>query len=106
MGEPIHLPDGRIVYGKAQAAAMLLQDDEREEIASEPAAPVESQPAESVDFTRAKGINEETKLALYNAGILTWDDVLMTGVVEIADKVAGVGMARARSLFAMAQKEA
>lgn len=99
----------------AQEAALVAEgravlyveiDPEREEKASEPAVAVNAQPAESVDFTRVKGIGEDAKLALYNAGILTWQDVLDTGAVGIARNVEGVGMARARALFAMAQKEA
>lgn len=62
--------------------------------------------AESVDFTVVRGISDEAQAALYNAGYLTWEDILQAGVIEIKDNVSSVGMARARALFAMAQKEA
>ena len=85
--------------------------EHREEIASEVTPDtitviVEDAPSESVDFTVVKGISDELNAALYNAGILTWVDVLMVGVVEIAERVDGVGMQRARALQAMARREA
>lgn len=130
MGEPIKLPDGRIVYGRAQAAVMAAEagqpkrvtatithsvrpefpidlDDYREEIASEPVVQPVQAPAESVSFQAVRGIGPSTELALYNAGILTWEDVLQTGVIEIvALGIDGLGMVRARALFDMARREA
>lgn len=98
-GAVASFPDGR--------AAALVQAGRAERVteASEPAAAVEAHPDESVDFTRVKGVGDSTNLALYNAEILTWMDVLETGVVELA-KLDGVNINQARALFAMAQKEA
>lgn len=102
MGEPIHLPDGRIAYGRAQAAVMWA---EREEVASEPGEQFQPPPApaESVPFQQVKGIGPSIEMALYAAGILTWEDVLQTGVVELDRRISGLGMGRARTLFAAAQ---
>ena len=89
--------------------------EHREEIASEVIADtipdtiivvVEDATAKSVDFTVVKGISDEVRAALYGAGYLTWEDILQAGVVKIKDDVASVGMARARSLYAMAIREA
>ena len=89
--------------------------EHREEIASEVIADtipdtiivvVEDATAKSVDFTVVKGISDEVRAALYRAGYLTWEDILQAGVVKIKDDVASVGMARARSLYAMAIREA
>ena len=89
--------------------------EQREEIASEVIADtipdaiivvVEDATAKSVDFTVVKGISDEVRAALYGAGYLTWEDILQAGVVKIKDDVASVGMARARSLYAMAIREA
>jgi len=105
MGEPIKLPDGRIAYGRAQAAWMT---EHREELASEPANLVTPTlpPAESVSFQSVRGIGPQIEAALYNEGILTWEDVLMAGVVELDRRISGLGMSRARTLFDMAQREA
>jgi len=105
VGEPIKLPDGRIAYGRAQAAAMWA---EREEVASEPTEQIilSPAPAESVSFQSVRGIGPSIEAELYNAEILTWEDVLTIGVVEINRRIPGIGMGRARALFAMAQREA
>jgi hypothetical protein len=106
MGEPIKLPDGRIAYGQAQAASMRkdtqgAQDGQGEAIV-EPVV-VQAKPAESVNFTKVRGVNDEVQTALYNAGYLNWEDILQAGVIQIRDNVEGVRMSRARALFAMAQ---
>lgn len=67
--------------------------------------PVYSAPAESDDFTQVSGISDEIQNAIYDAGYITWEDVLMAGVIKLRD-VSGVGMRRAQALFKMAQAEA
>ena len=104
--------DELVALGVAQpgwGAPVFDAVEHREEIASEVIAdvlPVDPAPAESVDFTVVKGISDEVRAALYGAGYLTWEDILQAGVVKIKDDVASVGMARARSLYAMAIREA
>lgn len=112
MGEPIHLPDGRIAYGRAQAAVMMAEAQSAQSAQDGQGAAivapvvVQALPADVVDFTKVKGISEETQEALYDAGYHTWEDILQAGVIQIRDNVEGVGMSRARALFAMAQREA
>jgi predicted flap endonuclease-1-like 5' DNA nuclease len=79
--------------------------EHREELASEPTEQTTPPPppADSVSFQSVRGIGPSIELALYNAGILTWEDALMAGVVELDRRVSGLGMARARVLFAAAQ---
>ena len=105
MGEPIKLPDGRIAYGQAQAAAMWA---DREEVASEPVDLTQPTlpPVDSVSFQTVRGIGPAVEMALYDAGYLTWEDVLMAGVVKIVETVPAISMSKARTLFAMAQREA
>lgn len=117
MGEPIHLDNGRVVYGRAQAAVMdklalivhpFFEIVQREEVASEPgeqSTPLPA-PADSVSFQVVSGIGPSIEMALYDAGILTWEDVLQAGVVKIDQRISGIGMSRARALFAMAQQDA
>ena len=68
--------------------------------------PILANPAESVDFTEVSGISEEVQDALYNAGYLTWEDILQAGIIQLRDTVSGVGMRRAQALFTRAQREA
>ena len=68
---------------------------------------VDPAPVESVDFATAKNITPEMRDILYSRNILNWEDVLMKGVVAIVNlEIDGLGMARARALFAAAQREA
>lgn len=108
------LPRGAelVALGVARAgwgAIVFDPIEQREEIASEPAEqgsiPLPA-PAESASFQIVRGIGPEIEAALYNAGILTWENVLQAGVVEIDKRIASIGMTRARALFAMAQREA
>jgi hypothetical protein len=102
-------------YLETVSPSKVFAVEHREEIASEVIADtipdtiivvVEDATAKSVDFTVVKGISDEVRAALYGAGYLTWEDILQAGVVKIKDDVASVGMARARSLYAMAIREA
>lgn len=74
-----------------------------------PAVPVVEEEAPSqvigVDFSSVDGISDEIQQALYDAGFLTWDDVLMAGAVKVKDAVSGVGLARARKLVERARME-
>lgn len=67
--------------------------------------PVVPRPAESDDFTQVSGISAEIQNALYDAGYITWDDILTAGVINLRE-VSGVGMRRAQALFKMAMAEA
>jgi isopentenyl diphosphate isomerase/L-lactate dehydrogenase-like FMN-dependent dehydrogenase len=112
-----HGPGDVVVLTEVEASGFLDKLERVEEALPVPAfdpdtipdtiiVTVADSPAESVDFTVVRGISEELQAALYNAGILNWDDVLMAGAVEISQNVDGVGMSKARALLAMAQREA
>ena|SRR3990167_4731192 len=67
---------------------------------------IASNVAESVDFTQVSGISDEIQLALYEAGYLTWEDILQAGIVKLQGTVSGIGMRRAQALFKKARLEA
>lgn len=79
---------------------------EREEIASEPPAATDDETTpERVNFTEVDGIGPEIRQALYDAGYNTWQDILDAGAVKVKEDVSGLGLSRARKLFAKAQFE-
>lgn len=105
---------GDVVELTEQEAAGFLDKLERVVDDAPPApeqddAPLEAEDKEIeivvADFSSVDGISDEIQQALYDAGYLTWDDVLMAGAVKVKDDVSGVGLARARKLFERAQLE-
>ena len=81
---------------------------EREEIASEPAAPTGDEvQAERVDWTQVKGVSTEISNALHYMGLDSKEALLIycmeNGISALTD-IPGVGMKRARDIIAWAEK--
>lgn len=81
--------------------------EEREEIASEPPAATVEEQADSVDWTKVKGVSTEISNALHYMGLSTKDKLLAyfmeNGISALTD-IPGIGMKRARDIVAFAQE--
>lgn len=100
MGEPIHLDNGLVAYGRAQADMLRWMREEREEIASEPA------PIALVDFdwTQIKGVSDELARALNHIGLNS--PALLIAFVEGGNEltdIPGIGKKRASDILAWAK---
>lgn len=74
---------------------------------NEPIPPAPKRTRQPVDFATVKNITPEMRDILHSRDILDWEDILEAGIVALARlEIDGLGMARARALFAVAQREA